>query len=119
MISRYEPFSVFFPGLFFTAQCGGMISGTSGTITSPGYPDDYPDDVVCEWIFQGPIVHYLTIKFTSFALQPSTNCTNDFLAVYDGRNSSGECDPLLRRRSDKVILWGTSRGKLRQVRGYS
>ncbi|XP_071826204.1 cubilin-like isoform X2 [Apostichopus japonicus] len=74
------------------AQCGGMISGTSGTITSPGYPDDYPDDVVCEWIFQGPIVHYLTIKFTSFALQPSTNCTNDFLAVYDGRNSSG---PLL------------------------
>ena len=31
-------------------ECGGIISGLSGTIQSPGFPEFFPPDSSCEWI---------------------------------------------------------------------
>lgn len=35
------------------ALCGSYMKGTSGSITSPGYPDFYADNQVCEWDIAG------------------------------------------------------------------
>ena len=29
--------------------CGGVIRKTSGSLHSPQYPDDYPENMHCEW----------------------------------------------------------------------
>lgn len=33
----------------FTATCGGNVSGPSGVILSPNYPQPYPPGKECDW----------------------------------------------------------------------
>ncbi|MPC64725.1 CUB and zona pellucida-like domain-containing protein 1 [Portunus trituberculatus] len=36
-------------------ECGGVVDTQqhhTGVITSPGYPDHYPEDATCTWILQ-------------------------------------------------------------------
>ncbi|BFZ09491.1 hypothetical protein BsWGS_12531 [Bradybaena similaris] len=56
---------------------------TKGEFASPGYPDNYPDDVSCKYKFIGKSNQRIKIKFTNFALQgrPPT-CPNDFVNIY-------------------------------------
>ena len=30
-------------------QCGGQLNGPSGTVTSPGWPSNYPNSTECTW----------------------------------------------------------------------
>lgn len=32
--------------------CGGKVTGSSGVITSPGYPSSYQNNLDCEWIIE-------------------------------------------------------------------
>ena len=32
-----------------TLPCGGEFAASSGNITSPNYPDEYPTNVYCSW----------------------------------------------------------------------
>ena len=55
--------------IFHSAVCGGTISQTesmSGTITSPGYPDNYRHNVNCTWTFQPNDSKYWKKKFYYF-----------------------------------------------------
>ncbi|XP_072037792.1 low-density lipoprotein receptor-related protein 12-like [Amphiura filiformis] len=62
-------------------SCGGKIdvtSPTSGFISSPYYPSDYPSNARCTWIIQGPPDTKITLRFADFDLQnPGTSliCT--------------------------------------------
>ncbi|XP_066539114.1 cubilin [Hoplias malabaricus] len=78
-----------FNAKYSIATCGGTYISQSGTIRSPGYPDaNYPDNSNCEWYLEGPTGHYLTISYTSFNLQSSTDCTSDYVEIRE-YNASG------------------------------
>ncbi len=86
--------SVAHPGFKVTASiasCGGTVSGTSGVITSPGYPSNYESNLDCMWMVRAPDGHFVTFSFnTNFnVINSAPNCSSgDVLRVHDGRNSS-------------------------------
>ena len=72
------------------ATCGGRLSGTSGTITSPNYPQSYGTNVDCNWVVEGPAGHFLTFTFTEFNTESAENCTTaDYIEIRD-INSTGK-----------------------------
>uniref|UniRef100_A0A8C5PBH1 Cubilin n=1 Tax=Leptobrachium leishanense TaxID=445787 RepID=A0A8C5PBH1_9ANUR len=78
-----------FRAMYSIASCGGTQYGQSGIIQSPGYPThNYPDASECEWFFNGPTGHYLTIRFEVLDLQNSTDCTKDYIEIRE-YNASG------------------------------
>ncbi|NWH68012.1 CDCP2 protein, partial [Geococcyx californianus] len=65
--------------------CGGQLTGLSGEITSPRYPESYPNDAECRWSIggaggSGP----LTLVFTDFQMEGGQGCIFDYVALFDG-----------------------------------
>ncbi|XP_004716072.1 cubilin [Echinops telfairi] len=75
------------------ASCGGMFNFSTGIIRSPAYShSDYPNHMYCLYTITVEENKLIQLKFSDFAVAPSTSCSQDYLAIYDGSNSS---DPLL------------------------
>ncbi|XP_029281787.1 LOW QUALITY PROTEIN: CUB and sushi domain-containing protein 1-like [Cottoperca gobio] len=70
------------------ATCGGNVSGPSGVILSPNYPQPYPPGKECDWRVRVNPDFVIALIFTSFNMEPSY----DFLHIYEGEDSNG---PLL------------------------
>ncbi|NWR62051.1 CDCP2 protein, partial [Bucorvus abyssinicus] len=65
--------------------CGGQLTGLSGEITSPHYPESYPNDAECRWSIggagsSGP----LTLVFVDFQVEGGQGCGFDYVALFDG-----------------------------------
>ena len=65
-----------------------MISdGTSGLVTSPFYPKDFPNDMECSWNLTGPADSRLVLLFRFVCLgictSPVSRCSCDRLCVGD------------------------------------
>lgn len=73
-----------------TAQCGGTISGSSGLIESPNYPQSYDNNEDCEWIIHGPTGHFLTFTIEDFHLDGNQNCTGTDIIQIRDFNSTGK-----------------------------
>ncbi|KAM5338742.1 cubilin [Glossophaga mutica] len=74
-------------------SCGGAFNFSTGLITSPAYSiSDYPNDMHCWYNITVGNNKVILLKFIDFDVVPSTSCSQDYLAVYDGYNIS---DPLL------------------------
>ncbi|RMC04939.1 hypothetical protein DUI87_18115 [Hirundo rustica rustica] len=63
--------------------CGETLTGPSGTITSPGYPDVYPHGINCTWIINVQPGYLVRLTFTSFNLAFDYGCRKDYLEIYD------------------------------------
>ena len=50
-------------------------------ITSPGYPDNYEDNVRCFYYIHNPFNHLMTIAFQTFAIEYTDDCRYDNLKV--------------------------------------
>ncbi|MBZ3891922.1 Cubilin [Sciurus carolinensis] len=73
--------------------CGGTFNFSSGIIRSPSYlQSDYPNNLYCVYTITVRNDRVVLLKFGDFNVVPSTFCSHDYLAVYDGSNIS---DPLL------------------------
>uniref|UniRef100_A0A8C4F2R8 CUB and sushi domain-containing protein 1 n=1 Tax=Dicentrarchus labrax TaxID=13489 RepID=A0A8C4F2R8_DICLA len=70
------------------ATCGGNVSGPSGVILSPNYPQPYPPGKECDWRVRVNPDFVIALIFKSFNMEPSY----DFLHIYEGEDSNG---PLL------------------------
>ncbi|XP_055074905.1 CUB and sushi domain-containing protein 2 [Misgurnus anguillicaudatus] len=66
-----------------SAPCGGNLTGPSGLILSPEYPEPYPHGRECDWTVSVSPDHIISLNFNHFSLEPSY----DFLHVYDGPDS--------------------------------
>nr|XP_023018878.1 tolloid-like protein 1 [Leptinotarsa decemlineata] len=70
----------------YKVACGGTLNVTNGTITSPSFPDYYPQSKKCIWeiVVQSP--NKITINFTHFDLEGNANtrdqCEYDRVEVY-------------------------------------
>ncbi|XP_072037633.1 low-density lipoprotein receptor-related protein 12-like [Amphiura filiformis] len=81
-------------------SCGGKInatSPTSGFISSPNYPSDYPTNATCTWIIQGPPDTKITLRSTDFDLQnpetrESTKICHDWLTTFEKKSGDLQDD---------------------------
>ena len=53
-------------------NCGGFLTESRGTISSPNWPNSYPHDSKCTWIFNGAVGSVIELQFTDFSLEQST-----------------------------------------------
>ncbi|XP_072565430.1 CUB and sushi domain-containing protein 1a isoform X1 [Paramormyrops kingsleyae] len=67
------------------ATCGGNVTGPSGVILSPNYPQPYPPGKECDWRIRVNPDFVIALIFKSFNMEPSY----DFLHVYEGEDSNG------------------------------
>ncbi|CAG5895667.1 unnamed protein product [Menidia menidia] len=72
--------------------CGGTVSAPSGSIHSPMYPNNYPNNVDCSWVISVDPHHRVLWNFTDLDIENHSNCSWDYVAIYDGPSSSS---PLL------------------------
>ncbi|CAH0558868.1 unnamed protein product [Brassicogethes aeneus] len=68
------------------AACGGMLSDSNGTITSPSFPELYPLNKNCVWEIKAEPQFRITLNFTHFDLEGNNaqphQCEYDRLEVY-------------------------------------
>ena len=75
--------------IIYFLGCSLTLSATS-TITTPLYPMNYPNKIICNYTFIG-IPSYrerLSVRFSHVAIEDSESCTADSLSIYDGNNSN-------------------------------
>uniref|UniRef100_H0UU51 Metalloendopeptidase n=1 Tax=Cavia porcellus TaxID=10141 RepID=H0UU51_CAVPO len=64
--------------------CGGFITKLNGTITSPGWPKEYPTNKNCVWQVVAPIQYRISLQFEAFELEGNDVCKYDFVEVRSG-----------------------------------
>ncbi|KAK7506981.1 hypothetical protein BaRGS_00001832 [Batillaria attramentaria] len=80
-------------------------------ITSPGYPDNYPDNSNCAWRIQTPFSYYvvqLHVLSSDFEMEYSPGCRNDNITVYN----AGTVRPTTTASWDRDINTGALLGGL-------
>ncbi|XP_067329772.1 CUB and sushi domain-containing protein 2 isoform X5 [Anolis sagrei] len=65
------------------APCGGILTGPSGVILSPNYPEPYPPGKECDWKLTVSPDYVIALVFHIFNLEAGY----DFLHIYDGPSS--------------------------------
>ncbi|MEE6466792.1 hypothetical protein FKM82_007053 [Ascaphus truei] len=73
--------------------CGGNIyvsnSNLTGSVTSPKYPDNYPQNADCVWTITVPNGEAVQLEFQDqFDIEHSTNCSSSYLELRDGADSN-------------------------------
>ncbi|KAH0568173.1 hypothetical protein KQX54_019308 [Cotesia glomerata] len=64
--------------------CGGVFSADQGIILSANYPMNYPHNQNCEWLIFVDRHHVVNLTFIDFDIEDTTNCTDDYVKVFDG-----------------------------------
>uniref|UniRef100_A0A8C3UM99 CUB domain-containing protein n=1 Tax=Catharus ustulatus TaxID=91951 RepID=A0A8C3UM99_CATUS len=91
-------------------SCGGSLSFSSGTIQSPFYPRNYPNNANCVWEIQVKSNFLVTLVFTDI------QCLSDYVEIYDGPLHSS---PLLGKICSGYYHSYTSSSNLLTVRFHS
>lgn len=55
--------------LFLSAACGGLLTKLNGTITTPGWPKEYPPNKNCVWQVVAPAQYRISMQFEAFELE--------------------------------------------------
>eukprot|EP00058_Branchiostoma_floridae_P010524 XP_002596012.1 hypothetical protein BRAFLDRAFT_123740 [Branchiostoma floridae] len=75
-------------------SCGNsVLTGDSGTFTSPNYPQAYPNGASCSWKMSVTPGKLIQLNFDPMDIEADGGCSYDSVAVYDGPDASA---PLLR-----------------------
>uniref|UniRef100_G1NGA2 Scavenger receptor cysteine-rich domain-containing protein DMBT1 n=1 Tax=Meleagris gallopavo TaxID=9103 RepID=G1NGA2_MELGA len=94
--------------------CGSFLSNSSGTIQSPFYPSNYPDNADCLWEIQVMNNYRIMLTFGTIRLQGG--CQYDYIEIYDGPPSTS---PLLGRICSGYNIMYTSSSNMMTVRFHS
>uniref|UniRef100_T1KQ91 CUB domain-containing protein n=1 Tax=Tetranychus urticae TaxID=32264 RepID=T1KQ91_TETUR len=67
--------------------CDQIFSTDSFTLTSPNHPNNYPNNLYCQYTIRRPSssVCAIDITFNNFDLEESSGCTNDYLEIDKSR----------------------------------
>ncbi|XP_068544100.1 tolloid-like protein 2 isoform X6 [Anas acuta] len=72
------------------AACGGFITKLNGTITSPGWPKEYPTNKNCIWQVVAPAQYRISLQFEVFDLEGNDVCKYDYVEVRSGLASDSK-----------------------------
>ncbi|XP_055841856.1 cubilin homolog [Episyrphus balteatus] len=76
-----------------SSSCGGNYSLLSGSIQSPGWPDEYFESTDCIWVIHAPLGNKIELIPRNFSLETSyKECRDDYLEI---RNGMTEASPLI------------------------
>ncbi|XP_061448666.1 suppressor of tumorigenicity 14 protein [Rhineura floridana] len=82
---RYPGFKATFFQIPKNKNCGGALTGVSGTFTSPYYPAHYPPNTDCVWNIEVPRGRNVKVRFNEFFLMepgvPLESCPKDYVEV--------------------------------------
>lgn len=67
-----------------TDMCGGVLTGLSGVISSPGHPQDYSNNADCSWTVHVSNQSVVSLVFLDFHLENNEGCNFDYVALFDG-----------------------------------
>ncbi|XP_065648482.1 tolloid-like protein 2 isoform X3 [Hydra vulgaris] len=65
-------------------DCGNLMKGLQGMITSPNFPKLYPSNIKCIWKIEVPENYYIKMKFIRLDLEYDSSCKLDYLELNDG-----------------------------------
>ncbi|CAL9689323.1 unnamed protein product [Knipowitschia caucasica] len=65
-------------------MCGGVLTGLSGVISSPGYPQEYSNNADCSWAIHVSNSSVVSLVFLDFQMENNEGCNFDFVALFDG-----------------------------------
>ncbi|KAJ8727244.1 hypothetical protein PYW08_015641 [Mythimna loreyi] len=68
--------------------CGGTLTSPSGSVTSPNYPNDYNENAECFYKIVTSEGSRIRISFTELDLERTPNCRDDYVEIFDGRDTS-------------------------------
>ena len=80
--------------------CGGSLTMPNGTLTSPSYPDNYPDNADCVYTISQPNGTAIVLTFQSMDIEVESTCAYDYLEIRDG---SSDGSPLLAKLCGKEL----------------
>ncbi|XP_010875827.1 bone morphogenetic protein 1b isoform X2 [Esox lucius] len=66
------------------AACGGFITKLNGSITTPGWPKEYPPNKNCVWQLVAPTQYRITLLFDIFETEGNDVCKYDYVEVRSG-----------------------------------
>uniref|UniRef100_A0A8C5J866 Metalloendopeptidase n=1 Tax=Junco hyemalis TaxID=40217 RepID=A0A8C5J866_JUNHY len=72
------------------AACGGLLTKLNGTITTPGWPKEYPPNKNCVWQVVAPTQYRISMKFEFFELEGNEVCKYDYVEVRSGLSSDSK-----------------------------
>ncbi|KAM9793845.1 bone morphogenetic protein 1-like isoform 3-T3 [Syngnathus typhle] len=73
-----------------TAACGAFITQMNGSITSPGWPKEYPPNKNCVWQLVAPIQYRITLVFDAFEAEGNDVCKYDYVEVRSGASADSK-----------------------------
>uniref|UniRef100_A0ABM0MSC4 Metalloendopeptidase n=1 Tax=Saccoglossus kowalevskii TaxID=10224 RepID=A0ABM0MSC4_SACKO len=82
------------------AACGRTLLETSGNFSSPGFPEDAPKGITCEWRISVTPGEIIVLNFTIFDILQSSDCWYDYVEI---RNGHWNKSPLIGRYCGKDI----------------
>ncbi|XP_060800111.1 membrane frizzled-related protein isoform X2 [Neoarius graeffei] len=62
-------------------KCGGVLTKSEGTISSPNHPDPYPPDSMCVWVIRMSPPSLVQLYISSLAIEGPVPCLFDWLEV--------------------------------------
>ncbi|XP_058456836.1 cubilin homolog [Malaya genurostris] len=83
-----DGFSLSFMFIDVQKLCGGNYYTTTGVIKSPGFPQEYTANKICEWIITVPMGQQIRLNVRSFVMEKHSNCRFDGLEIRNGGASS-------------------------------
>ena len=68
----------------FTGICKVHINQTSGVITTPNYPDNYPNYMDCLWTIQLHPAMLIPLVCDEIAIEKEEGCPYDYMEILEG-----------------------------------
>ncbi|XP_046577838.1 deleted in malignant brain tumors 1 protein-like [Haliotis rubra] len=81
--------------------------GYASYILSPGYPDDYYNNLNCAWTLRTASMRHIALDIIYNTFDESTDCASDFVQVYDINNANEPLGPLCGVHKGTLITRGS------------
>lgn len=76
-------------------NCGGIYKKPKGEIRVPlTEAEGYLSDLECRWTLIAPIGYGIQLSWQSFSLEESTDCSYDYVEIYDRAVITEDYKPL-------------------------
>uniref|UniRef100_A0A336L0F4 CSON003039 protein n=1 Tax=Culicoides sonorensis TaxID=179676 RepID=A0A336L0F4_CULSO len=88
------------------SDCGGVFKSGQHLIQSPGYPNNYGHNLQCEYTLMAPFVcrNEFHVQFIDFDVEPSRNCTKDYVSVGDEDVLCGQVIGIKKYETENGVL---------------